>query len=89
MPPGKAGRRFTAILTVECRGVIDRKWSSKRPLIFAHVVLTKTLGARKAREIRASINLQLDLWERGIHAGLVGGALVEGRSREGCIERCV
>ena len=42
--------------------------------------MNKTLGARKAREIRARINHGLDLWERGIHAGLVGDALEEGRA---------
>ena len=67
--------------------MLGRKWNSKRPLVFAHVVLTKTQGARKSREIRARINRQLDLCERGIHAGLVGDALAEGRSQDGCVER--
>ena len=49
--------------------------------------LTRTLGNRKAREIRANIDIQLDLWEIVIHTGLVGDALVEGRSREGRVER--
>ena len=51
--------------------MLDRKWNSERPLVFAHVVLTKTKIDRKAREILARINCQLDLCERGIHAGLV------------------
>ena len=46
------------------------------------MVLTKILGARKAREIRARIDHQLDLWERGIHAGLMGYALTDGRTRK-------
>ena len=58
------GHRFTEIVAVEWREVLDRRWNSERPLVFAHVVLTKTLGTYKAREIRASNNLRLDLWER-------------------------
>ena len=59
--PGKVGRCFTAVLDVERRGVLDRKWNSERLLIFSHVVLTKTLGACKAREIQARIDHCLDL----------------------------
>ena len=88
-PPSKVGRRITAVHSAEWRGVIDRKWNSKRPLVFAHVVLTKTLDACKAREIRARIDRRLDLWERGSHAGLVRDALTEGRAQEVRVERRV
>ena len=88
-PPDKLGHRFTAVLATEWRGVLGRKWNSERPLVFAHVVLTKTLDACKAREIRARIDRRLDLWERGSHAGLVGDALTEGRAQEGRVERRV
>ena len=71
-PPGKVGRRFTTVLVAEWRGAIDQKWNYKRSLVFAHVVLIKTLGACKARETRARPNRRLDLWETGIRAGLVG-----------------
>ena len=82
-PPGKVGRQFTAVLDAEWRGVLDRKWNSERPLVFSHVVLTKTQSARKAREILARINFQLDLCERGIHTGLVRGCVGGGKiSRE-------
>ena len=80
MPPWKVGRRFTEVLDAEWLGVLDRKWNYKRPLVFAHEVLTKTLGARKAREIQARIDRQLDLWEREIHADLVGDVLAEVRA---------
>ena len=49
--------------------------------------MTKKLGARKAREIRDSINRQIDLWERGIYAGLLGDMFAEGRAREGRVAR--
>ena len=51
------------------------KWNFKRPLVFAYMVLTRTLGAHKSREILARINHQMDLWERGIHTRLVGDVL--------------
>ena len=77
------GRRFTAILAAEWRGVLSQSWNSGRPLVFAHVILTKTLGVCQAREIRARITRRMDLWERGHHAGLVGGAEAEGAAQEG------
>ena len=77
------GRRFTEILEAEWRGVLSWSWNSKRPLVFAHVIIMKTLGVRRAREIRARITRRMDLWERGQHAGLVGDAEAEGAAREG------
>ena len=82
-PSGAVGRRFMEILAADWRGVISRSWNSERPLIFAHVILTKTLGVRRDREIRAWITRCMDLWERGQHAGLVGDAKAEGAARKG------
>ena len=79
-PSGVVGRRFTAILAAEWQGVISRSWNSEVLLIFAHVVLTKTLGVCRAREIRARITRCM---ERGQHAGLVGDVDAEGAAREG------
>ena len=81
-PSGTLGRRFAAILVAELLGVIGRTWNSERSLIFTHVFLTKTLGVRRARDIRAQISRRMDLWERGIHAGLVGDAEAEGAARK-------
>ena len=77
-PSGVVGRRFTAILAAKWRGVINRSWNSERPLVFAHIVLTKTLVVRRAQEIQAHITQPMDLWERCLHAGLVGDAVVTG-----------
>ena len=77
------GLRFTAILAAEWQGVLARSWNSEIPLVFAHVVLTKTLGVRRARKIWARITWRMDLWERGQHAGLAGDAKSEGGAREG------
>ena len=80
---GAVGRRFTAILAAELQGVLNRSWNFERPLVFAHVILKKTLGVRQSREIRARITRRMDLWERGQHSGLVGDAKVEGAAQEG------
>ena len=48
-PSGAVGRHFTAILAAEWQGVLNRSWNSEIPLVFAHVVLTKTLGICRAR----------------------------------------
>ena len=77
------GRRFTTILAAECRGVIGSSCNSERPLVFAHVILTKTFGVRRDREIRAQITRRMDLWERGLHVGLMRDAEAEGAAREG------
>ena len=55
------GRRFTAILAAEWWGVISRIWKSEIPLVFAHVVLTKTLGILRAQEIWERITGRMDL----------------------------
>ena len=54
-PPSKVGHRFTAVLAVELRGVLDWERNSERLLVFDHVALTMTLGDRKVRDIWARI----------------------------------
>ena len=76
-PSGAVARRFTDILAAEWRGVLARSWSSERPLVFAHIVFTKTLGVHRAQEIRAWIMGGMYFWERGQHAGLVEDAEAE------------
>ena len=80
-PSGAVGRPFAAILAAELQGVLGRSWNSKRPLVFAHVVLTKTFGVRRPQEIWARIIRRMDLWERVLHAGLVGDTEAEGAAR--------
>ena len=59
-----------------------RTWNSNTFIVFSHVVLTKTLGVRRAKEILAQITRQMDLWERGLHSGLVWYANAEGSTRK-------
>ena len=82
-PSGAVGHRFTEILAAEWWGVLGRSWNTERPLVFAHIVLTKTLGVRRAKDIHGKITRRMDLWERGLHTDLAGDAEVEGASREG------
>ena len=51
------------------------------------MVLTRTLGAHKSRDIQEKIDRQMNLWERSIHAGLVGCVLVKRRAREGQVTK--
>ena len=60
-PSGVVGHHFTAILPAEWHGVLVRSSNSERPLVFAHVILTKTLGVRRALEIRARITQRINL----------------------------
>ena len=78
MASGAVGHRFKTILAAEWRRVLGRSWNSKRPLIFVHVILTKTLVIHRAKEIQAKIFKQMDLWERGFNTGLVGDDEAEG-----------
>ena len=73
-PKGAVGSRFTEILAAEWRGVLGRSWNSEKPLVFAHVVLTKTLRVRRAQDIWYRITRRMDLWERGMYVGLIGDA---------------
>ena len=41
------------------------------------------MGVRWAREIRARITRRMDLWERGLHMGLVEDSEAEGAAQEG------
>ena len=45
------------------------------------------MGTHSSREIRSRIFRRMDLWERGLHAVLVGGTEVEGSAREGMFAR--
>ena len=77
------GHRFTAILEAEWQGILGRIWKSERPLFFAYVTITKTLGVRRAKEIQVQITRRMELWERGIHAILVGDTKAELASGKG------
>ena len=76
------GHRLTAILDAGWQRFLGRSWNSERTLVFSHVVLTKTLGIRRACDIRGRITRRMDLWERCLQAGFVGDSEVEGADQE-------
>ena len=82
-PSGAVGSCFVAVLDAEWWSILSISWNSEIPLVFSHIVLTKMLGVCRAKEIRARITRCMDLWERGLRAGLVGNAEAEGADREG------
>ena len=69
---GTIGRRFTTTLAMECQGVLSQKCNPKRPLGVSHVILMLTLRPHRDREIWKHTIRWLDLWERYIHAELIG-----------------
>ena len=71
------------IMAAELRGVLGRILNYERPLFCSHIILTKTLGVRQAREIESQISMRMDLWKMGVHAGLVVYVEAEGGVREG------
>ena len=42
-------------------GVLAQIWNYERPLVFVHIVLTKTLGVCRAEEIQSRIKRHMDL----------------------------
>ena len=46
--PGAMGSRFMEILPEEWRGVLDRSWNFKGPLVFYHFILINILGVHRA-----------------------------------------
>ena len=50
------------ILAVEWWLVLERSWNSKKPLVFAHVILSKTLGVHRYMEIWVRLTQMMDLW---------------------------
>ena len=76
-PTGKVGMRFISMLASEFNGVRARKWNSERPIIFAPIILRKTTGVYKARNIRTWITRRLNDWEKGNYAALVADTIGE------------
>ena len=59
------------IMASEWQGVLNRSWNSEILLVFSQIFITKNLGVCRARNIRASLAKRMELWERGIHTGMV------------------
>ena len=64
-PRCKVGKKFISMLAGLLRGVIDRRWNSEYPLIFAACILRRNQGTFKAAQIKKRIAQRLALWEEG------------------------
>ena len=63
------------VLAKELRGVRDRRWNSKRFIVFQTVTLQRFRHVTESWDIRRRIKKRLDAWEEGKHAMLVEDAL--------------
>ncbi len=63
-PQGKIGAEVVSLVASELRGVHERKWNSKRPLILMACILRRKHGCVKAKEIKKCIATRLDLWRQ-------------------------
>ena len=59
-PKGKAGTSFVTLLVEELRGTRERRWNSKRPMVFIGTVLAKIQGVKKSKYIRARLLRRMD-----------------------------
>ena len=76
-------RKFMALLAAEWRGILDWTWNYKIPVVFDNIILTKILSVCQVIDIQYMLSQIMDLWERGIHAGLMGDMGTEGVAHEG------
>ena len=71
VPKGRIGRRFVKLLTHEFAQVRLRQCNSERPLVFAAVILQKSIAVTRATDIRRRLEQRMDLWEKGSHQALI------------------
>jgi hypothetical protein len=82
-PKGRTGKRFISMLASEFQGVVERKWNSERPIVFAADILQKQAGVSRAKDIRARLMSRMDIWDQGrrYKALLVDDTIVQMRMR--------
>lgn len=82
LPRGNEGKDLVHQFVAELRGVRLRQWNAERPLVFLMVMLVKTKGVVRFRDVRRRIRSRLALWrERGEFDGLVQDTLHECAAR--------
>ena len=70
-PRCKVGKKFISLFAGLLRGVIDRRWNSEYPMVFAACILRRNPGTFKAAQIKKRISQRLELWEDGREEALV------------------
>ena len=74
VPQGKQGNAFLLELAAELDGVREGKWNSERPLVFFAVMLQRSPGVTRAKDIRAAIQQRLRMWQEAKYDALVDNA---------------
>ena len=65
------------MLSHEFRGVLERKWNSEHPLIFAAVILQRSFSVKGNKDIKTRIQHRLNLWEDKKFEALVSDVELE------------
>eukprot|EP00957_Ditylum_brightwellii_P093754 7138249-Ditylum_brightwellii.AAC.1 len=79
VPKGPVGRRFIEVYTQLVDGCVERKWNSKKFLVFPMVVLQQVKGTNNSHDIRRRIEHRIDLWEKEEFDQLVEDTLATAR----------
>jgi uncharacterized protein Usg len=66
-PKGPTSKRFLGMLTQELSGIIDRKWNSKRFIVFSIVILQRRPLVVRARDIKKRLEWRMDAWRDSKH----------------------
>ena len=56
---GRVGRIFIDVLAEELEGVEERRWNSKRLIVFKAVILQRMTEVRRARDIRQQVERRI------------------------------
>ncbi len=71
LPKGGLGHRVVLTLAKEFGGIRERKWNSKRALIFGACVLCKSPGVIRLCDIKRRVERRLQLWTDGHYNALM------------------
>ena len=77
------GKQFIRTLSQLIKGVRDRKWNSENVIVFPAVILYKSAGITAAKDIRATIEACMKLWQERQYSALLGDMEVEASLRAG------
>jgi hypothetical protein len=71
IPKGPTGKRFLGMLTQKLSGIIDRKWTSERFIIFLIVILQRRPLVVRAHDIKKRLEWRMDAWRDSEYSMLV------------------
>jgi hypothetical protein len=83
VPKGRIGWRFCKYLTLLWQGVRHRKWNSERPLMYAKLILQTTPDVKTSSDVRARLEMRMEIWEKGRIRALLDDVIAEVGARKG------